>query len=211
MTRTAARRGLLIAALSAAAWAAAGHAAPPSQELRIGGFSFEARGAPDAGGLRIDADEALVRRRRFGAFTVQPFREILMQGVRIRFPADDAGRASTRLDGALGLGPLTRLLMSDLEIDVLRGGRPSLRIGAAQARATADGQRFELHDVVVATSDGLRIAASRARLRGGTRLDVPGAYAWQEHGSGGRGAELSFDIASADTAHLRTLLSGSTE
>ncbi len=137
---------------------------PESDRLFISGVDYaDYEGSEPA--FRLRARTLIHRKRRFGPLTLNPVKEVELDGVRIEIYAPVPGPGRTHrplsldgiLEGALlskNLGFVSRVRLLDLEIDDRRGGD-----GAAEHRLTA----------------------SEAVWRpGGRRLEVEGAFEYAD-------------------------------
>jgi len=191
---------------------------PPggSRELRFSGFGY-AVAIPDGERMDLHARDLVLRKRRFGAFSVNPLREVLAHDVQMtihRLPAagpGDAGDADSKqrlfdlgdLSG-LGLGTITRMLFTSMEVEIRREDAVEFRIVAESARVRSRrGELDLLGGVRVSSSSGERVSAREARLLdGGQRLRVWGPYEWRRGGEIRRASNAFFSLAAGGDLRL---------
>jgi len=187
-------------------------AAAPSLSLHFFGLRLadEGRGASR---FALDADELVWRKRRFGIFSVAPFREIALRGARVRLEIDDveegartASSLSEASHGELQVpermseiaapplpGIVTRILAEPFEIQILDGA--GLRFWIRAGATRIDAGEMRLVDVIVAGRGGQRLEAPHVEwARGEDGLWVPGRFVLVADGVRHSGATAYFDL-----------------
>ena len=144
----------------------------------------------------------------------ETLREVLAQDVRMtihRLPPAGRGEADAErrlfdLGGlsGLGLGSITRVLVTGISVEISRGGTVEFRIAAERARVRSRrGQLDLLGGVWVSSSSGERVGAREARLLdGGQRLRVWGPYEWQREGETRQASDAFFSLGAGGALRL---------
>jgi hypothetical protein len=185
--------------------------ASPSLYLRFAAFEL-VDDVPGEPASSLVADELVWRKRRFGAFSIAPFREIAIRGARIRLelagsapaaspaavaPAPVGLRLPERLSGLAAArlpGIVTRILAEPLEIEIVDDAGVLFRILADAGRVDSEGMR--LADAVVAGRAGQRLEAQRLRwASGGDGIRVGGRFDLWVDGARRTGSDACFRLA----------------
>lgn len=198
---------LLLGACSAPEPSPASRRAGASGEISIRGLEYRSTGQE----TRVATDSVLIRKRRFGAFSINPFREAVVEHAQLRISAwedPEGGPTAARqgkreqlreaIDGLFELhrmGMLTRVLISDLSIELVSTDGTAFQVMASRASANSHRTAVELAGVLLVARSGDRLRASEAEvLDGGRRLRIHGRYQLERDGRQTFGRDADFTL-----------------
>ena len=162
----------------------------------------------------LQAEEIVHRKRKLGPLTLNPIKEVEMNGVRIEIyqgapPPGGQGPRAEDVDlplqtilkeslSAKDLGFVTRILMNRFHLALLRGGVEQLSMVAGAATVGLDSAVLRIDDgFTLTTRAGEELAARSAEWRfAGRRLFIPGAYVLKVAQNTRRGEGGTFRINS---------------
>ena len=160
----------------------------------------------------LKAEEIVHRKRKLGPLTLNPIKEVEMNGVRIEIyqsapPAGGRGPQAEDVDlpvqrilkeslSAKDLGFVARVRMNRFHLVLLRGGVEQLSIVAGTASVGLDSAILRIDDgFTLSTHGGGQLVAKSAEWRfDSRRLSVPGTYVQKEGRNTRRGEEGIFRI-----------------
>jgi len=161
--------------------------------------------------MRVATDSVLIRKRRFGAFSINPFREVVVEHAQVRISAWEdpeggptPGRNGRReqlreaIDGLFDLhrmGMITRVLISDFSIELVSSDGTDFQVEASRASADSHRTAVDLAGVMLVARSGDRLRASEAEvLDGGRRLRIRGRYLLERDGRRTLGRDADFRL-----------------
>lgn len=185
-------------------------------ELRDFAYASSVRGQKV---FTLKADSIIHRRRKLGPLTINPIKEVEMNGVRIEIvqgAASGGGSASGTADVELpirgilseslssrDLGFVSRVLMNRLRVAVVRDQVEQLSIVARAASAGLDSGALHLErGVTLTTRSGQHLEAQAAEWRfDSRRLVIPGAFVMQDGRDIHPGERTTFRIGADGRLH----------
>jgi hypothetical protein len=178
--------------------------APASMSIHFSGLEYTSEA--ESSEFSLESDELVWQKRRFGAFSIAPFKEVVMKDTRVRLEfatpeeeitspqAAEPCNVPERLIELASIrtpGVITRVIAAPFETEIVDGRGVRFRIAAERAKVTSKRGDLDLSRVTVSTRAGQHLQAAAARWRrDGEHLEIRGSYelvsaSGRERGSGG--------------------------